>query len=90
MSISDLSRSTRQEKAARYRIRVHGHLDASWSDRLGDMVITRAYSKQKEPMTILVGALVDQSALSGVLNILHDLNLRLLSVENIDEHKDCT
>ena len=35
-------------------------------------------------MTILVGRLADQAALSGVLNILYELHLPLLTVENLD------
>ena len=70
---------------APYRIRVQGHLDESWSDRLGGMVITRAFAENNEPITILVGSLIDQSALSGVLNALYELHLPVLSVELIDE-----
>ena len=49
------------------------------------MVITRAFTANKQPMTILVGHLNDQAALSGVLNWLYDLHMPLLSVENLDE-----
>ena len=72
------------ETPATYRIRVQGHLDDSWSDRLGGMVISRAYTKRNQPITILVGHLVDQAALSGVLKALYDLRMPLLSAENID------
>ena len=68
-----------------YRIRVQGHLDDSWSDRLAGMVITKAYMENKLPTTILVGRLADQAALSGVLNALYDLHMPLLSVENVGE-----
>ena len=68
-----------------YRIRVQGHLGDSWSDRLGDMIITRAFTGNKEPMTILIGNLIDQATLSGVLNALDELHLPLLTVENLDE-----
>ena len=74
-----------EEKGATYRIRIQGHLESSWSDRLGDMTITRAYSSQNQPITILIGTLVDQSALSGVLNTLHGLNCKLMTVENVNE-----
>ncbi len=73
------------ETPANYRIRVQGHLDEDWSDRLGGMVITRAFTANKQPMTILVGNVIDQAALSGVLNALYELQLPLLSVENLDE-----
>ena len=72
------------ESPATYRIRVQGHLDDSWSDRLGGMVISRAYTKENKPITILVGHLLDQAALSGVLNALYNLRMPLLSAENMD------
>ena len=72
------------ETPATYRIRVQGHLDDSWSDRLGGMVISRAYAKGDKPITILVGHLADQAALSGVLNALYNLRMPLLSAENMD------
>lgn len=73
------------EGPASYRIRVQGHLDDSWSDRMGGMVITRAFTEDKKPMTILIGHLKDQAALSGVMNALYGLHLSVLSVEFLDE-----
>ncbi len=70
---------------ATYRIRVQGHLDDTWSDRLGGMVLSRAFSEKKQPITILVGYLADQAALSGVLNALYDLHMPLLSAEKMNE-----
>jgi len=70
---------------ASYRIRVQGHLDDSWSDRMGGMVLTRAFTSNNNPMTILVGKLLDQTALSGVMNALHNEHLPVLSVELLDE-----
>jgi hypothetical protein len=71
------------ETSAVYRIRVKGHIDDSLSDLLGGMVITRAFTGEKQPMTILVGQLTDQAALSGVLNELYELHLPLLTVESL-------
>ena len=73
------------EASASYRIRVQGHLDDSWSDRLGGMVLTRAFTADKQPMTILIGRLRDQAALSGVMNALYGLHRPVLSVEHLDE-----
>jgi hypothetical protein len=73
------------ETPATYRIRVQGSLDDSWADRLGGMAITADTTVDKLPVTILVGHLVDQAALSGILNTLYELHLPLLSVENLDE-----
>ncbi len=73
------------EAQASYRIRVQGHLDDSWSDRLGGMVLTRAFTADKQPMTILIGHLSDQAALAGVMNALYNLHLPVISVELIDD-----
>jgi hypothetical protein len=70
---------------APYRIRVQGHLDDSWSDRLGGMVLTRAFTANNQPMTILIGQLNDQAALSGVMNALYNEHLPVLSVELLNE-----
>ncbi|UCH23193.1 MAG: hypothetical protein JSU83_08320 [Deltaproteobacteria bacterium] len=70
---------------ATYRIRIQGRLDDSWADRLGGMAITADTTADKLPVTILVGHLADQAALSGILNTLYELHLPLLSVENLDE-----
>jgi hypothetical protein len=85
MSNSQPWKNLKFEGPASYRIRVQGHLDDSWSDRLGGMVITRAFTADKQPMTILIGRLMDQAALCGVLNALYDLHLSVISVEFLDE-----
>ena len=87
MSNSPSWKNLKFEAPASYRIRVQGHLDDSWSDRLGGMVLTRAYTAHQQPMTILIGYLKDQAALSGVLNALYGLHLSVFSVELIDEEQ---
>jgi len=75
------SRDLSFESPGTYRIRVRGHVDERYSDRLGDMVITKAFTSEKEPMTILIGPMKDQAALSGVLNELYELHMSLLTLE---------
>ena len=60
-----------------YEIRVRGHLDGRWSDWLGDLGI----HLQEDGTTLLVGAVVDQAALHGVIIRIRDLGLPLLSVK---------
>jgi hypothetical protein len=76
------------ENSATYRIQVQGHLDDSWSDRLGGMLITRAFTKDNQPMSILIGSVRDQAAFSGVMNALYGLHHSVFSVDLIDEMKD--
>ena len=76
---------------ANYRIQVRGRLDADWSERLDGMNITHCGTTDGEFVTVLVGRLADQAALSGVLNTLYELHLPVLSVDCLDgtaeEHK---
>jgi cell division FtsZ-interacting protein ZapD len=60
-----------------YELRVKGHLDDRWSDWLGDLAMQR----QEDGTTMLVGPVVDQAALHGVINRIRDLGLPLLSVK---------
>jgi hypothetical protein len=85
MADSQSWKNLKFEESASYRIRVQGHLDNSWSDRLGGMVITRAFTADKQPMTILIGKLLDQAALAGVMDALYNLHLPVISVEFLDE-----
>ena len=83
MSNSQPLENFKFDTSAVYRIRVKGHIDDSLSDILGGMVINRAFTAEKQPMTILIGQLKDQAALSGVLNELYELHLPLLTVESL-------
>ncbi len=85
MSKTHLWKGLKLETPANYKIRVQGRLDEKYSDELGGMTITSTSDEENLPVTTLVGHLVDQAALSGVLNTLYDLHLPLLSVENLDE-----
>ena len=53
-----------------------GHIDERLSGQLGGMIITRAFTSDSRPITILVGHLSDQAALSGVLNELYERTCR--------------
>ena len=60
-----------------------GHIHDSLSDHLGGMVITRAFTAEKQPMTILIGKVLDQAALASILNELYEMHLPLLTVESL-------
>ncbi len=64
-----------------YRICISGSLDEHWSDYYGGMTIDQVIDPKRYPMTILTGRLADQSALIGVLNLLHDMGCPIISVE---------
>ncbi len=62
-----------------YQIKVQGRLDESWSGWFNSMAI--AFEGNT---TTLTGAVVDQAALRGILSRLWDLNLALISVNQIE------
>jgi hypothetical protein len=64
-----------------YRIHVRGHLGDRWSDWLGGLAVQR----QADGTTVLVGPVVDQAALHGVITRIRDLGLPLLSVNQAVE-----
>lgn len=64
-----------------YRIVVRGQIDQTWSAWLSELSIL-----YEDDLSILTGALPDQSALYGVLLKLRDLNLTLISLERLEEH----
>ena len=56
-------------------IRVHGHLDEKWEDWFDGMEITHESGN-----TILSGNIIDEAFMHGILNLIRDLNLKLISV----------
>jgi hypothetical protein len=62
-----------------YRIRVSGHLDDRWSEWLEGLAVQR----RDDGTTVLVGPVVDQAALHGVIARIRDLGLPLLSVRRM-------
>jgi len=74
-----MTKQKSQLKPVWYRIKVKGILDKHWADWFEGMTITY---KGKE--TIIAGQVVDQSALHGLLARIRDLNLPLISVEQIE------
>ena len=70
---------------ATYRIIIQGSIDPSWASRLAGMSISeKELSKYGDVVTILVGRLPDQAALSSVLNTLYELHLPVVSADCLE------
>jgi hypothetical protein len=63
-----------------YRIRLKEKLDQRWSDWLGGLKIIHEPNGE----TVLVGEVVDQAALHGLLSKVRDLQLTLISVSPLE------
>jgi len=75
-------------KPAVYQIIVQGELDISLSGNLGGMQIKVISEDAKNPVTVMVGSVSDQAALSGILNSLYDMHFMVLSVKILEECGD--
>jgi hypothetical protein len=69
------------DQPARYRVRVQGVLDQSWSAWFDGLEL----SVQENGETVLAGMIDDQAALHGLLVKLHNLSLPLISVQRESE-----
>jgi hypothetical protein len=69
---------------ATYVIEVQGWLDESWSDWFDGMDVVPQVSAEGKTITKLTGGVIDQAALLGLLRRLHNLHLRLLSVNRVE------
>ena len=67
-----------------YRFRLEGHLDNSWAEWLGNMVIAH----QPDGTSLITGHVTDQAALFGVLCRIRDLGTPLLSLTLLDEKQE--
>ncbi len=62
-----------------YQIRIKGHLSQQWRDWFDGLTITL----EEDGNTLLMGLVIDQVALHGVLKKVRDLGMPLLSVNSV-------
>ena len=72
------------DSPGRYEIRLKGHLDSRWAVRFDGMTLTT----RADGTTLIEGPVVDQAALHGMLRVLRDIGLPLLSVTQLATTKE--
>jgi len=65
------------------KIIIQGHLDKQWKNRFEGMKISYEAGN-----TILSGSLKDEAHLHGILNIIRDLNIKLISINPAEKQRD--
>jgi hypothetical protein len=68
------------DESGLYEIRLKGHLDNRWVDRLGGVIITL----EENGNSLLTCFVIDQAGLHGLLKRIRDLGMHLLSVNFVD------
>ncbi len=79
-----MSIANRGMKRAKYVIHIKNHLASNWEQWFEGMTITHL----EDGVTALSGYVVDQSALFGLFEKLHTLNLTLISVQRVDPDEE--
>jgi hypothetical protein len=62
-----------------YQIRIKGHLDSHWADVFENLTIRL----EDNGDTLLIGTVVDQAGLHGLLKKVRDLGMPLISVNRV-------
>ena len=73
------------QKPAVYKIKVQGEIEKSWAGKLQGLQINIERSQSKNPVSVLVGQINDQSALSGIMHTLYDMHMTVISVHMLSE-----
>jgi hypothetical protein len=71
-----------------YQIRVVGELDERWLAHLEGLEISAIPWRNYHQVTQISGWLADQTALSGLLDLLNDLGRVILTVERFEMDKE--
>jgi hypothetical protein len=69
-----------QSEKLRYEIRVKGELDPTWVEWFEGLILTH----DCDGNSVLTGPIVDHTALHSMLLKIRDLNLKLISVNEIE------
>jgi len=65
------------------KIIIQGHLDKQWKNRFEGLKISYEAGN-----TILTGNLKDEAHLHGILNIIRDLNIKLISINPAEDKNE--
>ena len=82
--MSSIPESNKLDQTPIYEIRIKGQLDQEWADWFEGMTL----SLEEDGNTLISGPVVDQSALYASLKRVHQLGLKLISVNQIEREID--
>ena len=68
-----------------YQIEVVGHLSTTKATWFRNLVLANKYGRDGTPITVMVGQVLDQAMLHGLLAKIRDLGLPLLAVNRMKD-----
>jgi len=77
---NDINSESERAQPLVYQIRIGGHLGREWTDWFEGLTIRRTDNGD----TLIIGPVVDQAALHGLLRKVRDLGMPLLSVSCVE------
>jgi hypothetical protein len=76
------------DRPGHYQIRTLGSLNDYWLAQFQGLNVTTTRRKDSHIVTQITGLFVDQSALAGLLDLLNDLGMVILTVNRLEEEDD--
>ena len=73
------------KEPAIYKIVVLGGMDSQYVNQLWGLQATVLKKKGEKSITTLIGQINDQSALSGILTMINDMHMTVISVNMLSE-----
>ncbi|MBI9050680.1 MAG: hypothetical protein JEZ00_14760 [Anaerolineaceae bacterium] len=64
-----------------YKIFLRGHLDTRWEKIFPGFSFDHSMSPEDQPITVMTGQVIDQSAMYGTINRLQNLGIELISFQ---------
>ncbi len=83
----EITRQYLFDRPGHYQIRVQGSLDEFWLEHLQGLEISTIPWGSYPRVTQIRGWLADQTALAGLLELLNELGLVILTVERLPEEE---
>jgi hypothetical protein len=80
---NDINPKSNLAQPVTYQIRIKGHLGRQWTVWFGGMAVTRV----EDGETLIIGPVVDQAALHGLLKKIRDLGTPLISVIRVNPNQ---
>ena len=89
--LPDFNSSSPLNNRGIYEIKIKGLLDDHWGQWFEGMALVRHENPEAEQdCTLIIGPIIDQPALHGLLAKIRDLNLTLISVRKLDQKDEST